>query len=59
MTLYWWTCPWCFDRMQTRHTEAEVITDRDAHLATTHPTVVRWADYMVAISHYQFLEVHQ
>lgn len=58
MTLWWWSCPWCGDRMQQRHTEAEVAADRDRHIATAHPTVVRWAAHMVAISHYTFLEVH-
>ena len=59
MVIYWWTCPWCMDRMATKHTEAEVVVDRDAHLSDKHPHVVAAHEHLLAISHYRFLEVHQ
>ena len=59
MVIYWWTCPWCMDRMATKHTEAEVCVDRDAHLSDKHPHVVAAHEHLLAISHYRFLEVHQ
>ena len=48
-------CPWCMDRMATKHTEAEVCVDRDAHLSDKHPH----HEHLLAISHYRFLEAHQ
>lgn len=53
MVLYWWTCPWCFDRMATKHAEAEVCVDRDAHIAARHPGV-EMRRTLIAISHYRF-----
>lgn len=58
MTTWWWTCPRCFDRMTPRHTEAEAIVDRDAHLANQHPEVVYLSAAQMAIYHYNHLEVH-
>lgn len=45
--------------MATKHTEAEVVVDRDAHLADKHPHIVAAHEHLLAISHYRFLEVHQ
>lgn len=62
MTLYWWTCPWCFDRMATRHDEDTVRQDQGAHLRTTHPQIVpndpEWPAAMTYISHYDGFEAH-
>ena len=58
MTLYWWTCPWCFDRMATHPDESRVELDRDRHIADKHPTVVIAGARFIAISHYRFTEVH-
>ena len=58
MVLYWWTCPWCFDRMATRHSEDEVVVDRDAHLAAEHPHIEAAHSRLLAVSHYRFMEVH-
>lgn len=39
MRVYWWTCPHpaCFDRMAESGCEADVVRDRDAHIACQHP----------------------
>ena len=47
------------DRMATKHTEAEVCVDRDAHIAAQHERPCAEHEYLLAIFHYRFLEVHQ
>jgi hypothetical protein len=34
--MFWWTCPFCCDRMATSHDPRDPERDRDAHLRERH-----------------------